>query len=187
MVRVHVRPLSFSGFASWRFAGGSGASWARWGLSSLAVLLCVLLASGLAWARNGRHHPSDTHLKRKLAHAREKITPVIVIMQENRSFDSYFGTYPHADGIRMRHGIPTVCVPDPASGQFVPPFHDPNDVNLGGPHGAVAAVADLDGGNLALRYGVPFLMRYVGRMKRFNHLLKPPAVPGVLFQAEPHQ
>ena len=183
MVRVHVRPLSFSGFASWRFAGGSGASWARWGLSSLAVLLCVLLASGLAWARNERHHPSDTHLKRKLAHAREKITPVIVIMQEHRSFDSYFGTYPHADGIRMRHG----CVPDPASGQCVRPFHDPNDVNLGGPHGAVAAVADLDGGNLALRYGVPFLMRYVGRMKRFNHLLKPPAVPGGLFQAEPHQ
>ena len=148
MVRVHVRPLSFSGFASWRFAGGSGASCARWGLSSLAVLLCVLLASGLAWARNERQHPSDTHLKRKLAHAREKITHVIVIMQENRSFDSYFGTYPHADGIRMRHGIPTLCVPDPASGQCVRPFHDPNDVNLGGPHGAAAAVADLDGGKM---------------------------------------
>src|SRR5207247_1256028 len=69
-------------------------------------------------------------------------------MQENRSFDSYFGTYPHADGIRMRHGIPTLCVPDPASGQCVRPFHDPNDVNLGGPHGAAAAVADLDGGKM---------------------------------------
>ena len=112
------------------------------------MLLCVLLASGLAWARNERRHPSDTHLKRKLAHAREKITHVIVIMQENRSFDSYFGTYPHADGIRMRHGIPTLCVPDPASGQCVRPFHDPNDVNLGGPHGAAAAVADLDGGKM---------------------------------------
>src|SRR5438128_10337343 len=48
----------------------------------------------------------------------------------------------------MRHGIPTVCVPDPASGRCVPPFHDPNDVNLGGPHGAAAAVADLDGGKM---------------------------------------
>src|SRR5438128_1664823 len=124
------------------------ASCPRWGLSSLAVLLCVLLASGLAWARNERRHPSDTHLKRKLVHAREKITHVIVIMQENRSFDSYFGTYPRADGIPMRHGIPTVCVPDPASGRCVPPFHDPNDVNLGGPHGAAAAVADLDGGKM---------------------------------------
>src|SRR2546427_6806496 len=124
------------------------ASCARWGLSSLPVLRCVLLDSGLARARNERRHPSDAHLKRKLVHAREKITHVIVIMQENRSFDSYFGTYPRADGIPMRHGIPTVCVPDPASGRCVPPFHDPNDVNLGGPHGAAAAVADLDGGKM---------------------------------------
>ena len=29
-----------------------------------------------------------------------KIKHVIVIMQENRSFDNYFGTYPGADGIR---------------------------------------------------------------------------------------
>ena len=34
-------------------------------------------------------------------------------MQENRSFDSYFGTYPGADGIPMKHGVPTVCNPDP--------------------------------------------------------------------------
>ncbi len=30
-------------------------------------------------------------------------------------------------------------------------------------------------------------MGYVGRTTRFNHLLKPPAVPGVMFQAEPHR
>src|SRR5215467_16213231 len=33
-----------------------------------------------------------------------KIRHVIVVMQENRSFDSYFGTYPGADGIPMRNG-----------------------------------------------------------------------------------
>src|SRR5437660_11646139 len=33
-----------------------------------------------------------------------KIRHVVVIMQENRSFDSYFGTYPGADGIPMRNG-----------------------------------------------------------------------------------
>jgi hypothetical protein len=43
-----------------------------------------------------------------------KIQHVIVIMQENRSFDEYFGTFPGADGIAMAHGVPTVCVPDPA-------------------------------------------------------------------------
>src|SRR5689334_842983 len=31
-----------------------------------------------------------------------KIKHVVVVMQENRSFDSYFGTYPGADGIPMR-------------------------------------------------------------------------------------
>ena len=41
-----------------------------------------------------------------------KIQHVIVIMQENRSFDSYFGTYPGADDIPMRHGRPDVCVAD---------------------------------------------------------------------------
>ena len=33
-----------------------------------------------------------------------KIKHVIVIEQENRSFDSYFGTYPGADGIPMENG-----------------------------------------------------------------------------------
>ena len=44
-----------------------------------------------------------------------KIQHVIVVMQENRSFDSYFGTFPGADGIPMKHGVPTVCIPDPAA------------------------------------------------------------------------
>jgi len=114
----------------------------QWGLWSL--LFCALVASGPAWARHAKGAPS----KHKLAQARKKIRHVIVIMQENRSFDSYFGTYPHADGIPMRHGFPTVCVPDPALGQCVTPFHDPDDINLGGPHTAADAAADIDGGKM---------------------------------------
>src|SRR5437588_5502172 len=64
-----------------------------------------------------------------------KIKHVVVIMQENRSFDSYFGTYPGANGIPMQNGVPTVCVPDPQTNQCVKPYHDPNDRNGGGPHG----------------------------------------------------
>src|SRR5467141_2610827 len=41
----------------------------------------------------------------------QKIQHVIMISQENRSFDSYFGTYPGADGIPMTNGKPTVCAP----------------------------------------------------------------------------
>src|ERR1039458_6138613 len=50
------------------------------------------------------------------------IKHVIVITQENRSFDQYFGTYRGADGFPAG-----VCVPDPASGTCVKPFHDSTD------------------------------------------------------------
>ncbi len=76
-----------------------------------------------------------------------KIKHVIIIMQENRSFDSYFGTYPGADGIPARGGVPTVCVPNPAGG-CTRPYHDTADVNGGGPHGEANAVADVDGGRM---------------------------------------
>jgi phospholipase C len=76
-----------------------------------------------------------------------KIQHVIIVMQENRSFDSYFGTYPGADGIPMRHGVPTVCVPSPGGG-CVRPYHDTADVNGGGPHGLKNAIADINGGKM---------------------------------------
>ncbi len=69
------------------------------------------------------------------------IKHVVMIMQENRSLDEYFGTYPGA------HGIPGgVCVPDPAGGGCVKPYHDPHDENYGGPHGTKAFEGDIDGG-----------------------------------------
>jgi len=77
-----------------------------------------------------------------------KIKHVIVIMQENRSFDSYFGTYPGAAGIPMSDGVPTVCVPDPLHHTCDKPFHDLMDINGGGPHGEANAVADVATGKM---------------------------------------
>ena len=77
-----------------------------------------------------------------------KIKHVIVIMQENRSFDSYFGTYPGADGLPTRNGAFTVCVPDPAAGHCVRPFHNARDLNHGGPHMMRSAVQDVGGGKM---------------------------------------
>ena len=77
-----------------------------------------------------------------------KIKHIVVIMQENRSFDSYFGTFPGADGIPMKHGTPTVCVSDPQTGQCVAPYVDHADVNGGGPHSASNASADINGGQM---------------------------------------
>jgi phospholipase C len=70
-----------------------------------------------------------------------KIRHIVVIMQENRSFDSYFGTYPGADGIPKN-----VCVPDPLRGGCQRPYHNPRDRNFGGPHDHVDAVSDINGG-----------------------------------------
>lgn len=75
------------------------------------------------------------------------IRHVVVVMQENRSFDQYFGTYPGADGIPMINGIPAVCLSD-AAGICRSPFHDSALVNRGGPHGHPAFVGDVDGGRM---------------------------------------
>jgi phospholipase C len=76
------------------------------------------------------------------------IKHVVMIMQENRSFDSYFGTYPGADGFPMRNGRSAVCVPDPLARHCVRPFHDSHDRNVGGPHGPQNAIRDIDGGKM---------------------------------------
>jgi len=77
-----------------------------------------------------------------------KICHVVVIMEENRSFDSFFGTYPGVDGIPMRAGVPTVCVPNGVGG-CVKPFLDRNGADdSGGAHGPLAGRRDVDGGRM---------------------------------------
>src|SRR5665811_710104 len=77
-----------------------------------------------------------------------KIKHIVIIMQENRAFDLYFGTYPGAEGIPMENGVPTACVPDPNTGRCVHPFHSTKDRTEGGPHGAPSSVADINGGKM---------------------------------------
>jgi phospholipase C len=75
------------------------------------------------------------------------IRHVIIIMQENRSFDHYFGTFPGAEGIPAGACIP--LDPSQSRSRCVRPFHDPNDANAGGPHGPKSAQADLGDGIIA--------------------------------------
>jgi phospholipase C len=77
-----------------------------------------------------------------------KIRHVVIVMQENRSFDSYFGTYPGADGIPTKNGAPRVCSPDPKTRVCVEPYHDTSDRNAGGPHDTINAIRDIDGGKM---------------------------------------
>ena len=69
-------------------------------------------------------------------------------MQENRSFDSYFGTYPGSgrDPDEERHARPCAC-PNPAGG-CTRPYHDTADVERRRPARRGNAVADVDGGKM---------------------------------------
>jgi phospholipase C len=101
----------------------------------LAVPLLAIIAAGApVGPSTGANAAPDPGIHR--------IEHVVVIMQENRSFDSYFGTYPGVDGIPAG-----VCVPAP-SGGCQSPYHDPRDVNGGGPHGERSAIADVNGGKM---------------------------------------
>src|SRR5260370_5189749 len=78
----------------------------------------------------------------------QKIKHIVVIMQENRSFDEYFGLYPGPVGLPRQNGQFTVCVPDPVNGGCVRPYHDATDKNGGGPHGSTNASADINAGKM---------------------------------------
>jgi phospholipase C len=96
-----------------------------------AVIASLLGAIALSATAHATTKPTGIHL----------IRHVVVIMQENRSFDSYFGTFPGADGIPKG-----VCVPDPLTKRCQRPFHDTADRNSGGPHDHRDALADIAGG-----------------------------------------
>src|ERR687887_2232272 len=104
-----------------------------------ALVLLVILGTGC-------RDETGTGPGTILGAAGGKLTHVVIIMQENRSFDSYFGTFPGANGIPMQNGVPTVCSPNPMTGACDPPFHNTRDLNHGGPHGSVSAASDIDGG-----------------------------------------
>lgn len=114
-----------------------------------AVVLAFLLATTtLAACANTTTNPSGSTNPQLQNGDIHKIKHIVVIMQENRSFDSYFGTYPGADGIPMQNGVPTMCVNDPLTGKCERPYHDAQDLNHGGPHGAPNAIADIDQGKM---------------------------------------
>jgi phospholipase C len=113
-----------------------------------AVVVCTLAACG----GGAKKAPGRPGLPRTTVISTpagiHKIQHVVVIMQENRSFDSYFGTYPGADGIPGLAGNPGAvpCVPDPRTGGCDKPYHDPALVNGGGPHSQDNAARDINDG-----------------------------------------
>jgi phospholipase C len=104
----------------------------RWA-GGILLLAAAVLAAAVSASTSTKHSAAPPP-------GIEKIKHIVVIMQENRSFDSYFGTYPGADGIPRG-----VCVPDPRGG-CLKPYHVSKDRNIGGPHALKNALRDIDGG-----------------------------------------
>ncbi len=114
------------------------------GLAWLAVVVLFTSACGTVTAPAPASAPMATAAPHAVDPNIHKIQHVVVIQQENRSFDSYFGTYPGADGLPAGG----VCVPGPGGDPCVAPYPDHADVNGGGPHGQRNAAADVDGGKM---------------------------------------
>ena len=122
-------------------------------LSGLALLSGC--GGGLTWHPHrvrwgSAPRPLPARLPRVPDTGLHKIRHVIVIMQENRSFDSYFGTYPGADGIPGVAGNPGIvpCVPNPRTHACVQPYPDHMDANGGGPHTTRPDLADVNHGRM---------------------------------------
>src|SRR5215475_7796582 len=110
------RPAEVSGqYPAWPPGQGRVMRSLRVTVAAMAVILGVAaIALGVVAvnvAARARQQVSEPGI--------HKIKHVIVITQENRSFDNYFGTFPGANG------IPTgVCVPDPRHGGCEEPRPD---------------------------------------------------------------
>jgi phospholipase C len=112
-----------------------------WALAAGTVLA---VTAGLAADASVQAHPFVPRPAVPAADAGiHKIKHVIIITQENRSFDSYFGTYPGADGIPKN-----TCLPNPRGKKCIKPFVDHLDSNKNEPHGHNGSVGDVDGGKM---------------------------------------
>jgi phospholipase C len=125
--------------------------------NGLRVVSGCLLAVGAVVAAVGGGGGAPVSNSRLLAHRTvgvsngpgiHKIRHIVIVMQENRTFDSYFGTYPGADGIPMKDGVPTVCSYDPKTNVCVKPYHDTANRNAGGPHDEIDAIQDINRGKM---------------------------------------
>ena len=121
-----------------------------------------------------------------------KINHMVFIVQENRSFDHYFGTYKSPGGQRVA-GIPrkpkggfAVCIPNPVRGICQKPYHSTNLYNTGGPHSNAAAIADINRGKMNGFIRVGLWAPRTGEcirdwaMKKCNPLVGPKRQPDVI-------
>ena len=119
------------------------------------VALVAVLAGLLAFAPPaGRTPQASAQVNPCEPYPLCKIDHMVFIVQENRSFDHYFGTYKSPSGEPVE-GIPrrpdgriAVCIPNPVRKICQRPWHSKNLYNVGAPHSHDAAVASINKGKM---------------------------------------
>ncbi len=117
---------------------------------SLAAVLCTLLLLGAApvSSTNAAAPQADAQL---IALVRKHVKHLFVIYQENRSFDSYFGSFPGAENLAsplaLTHGFRQY---DPLGGQWVSPFRITAADTADADHSRLALITKADEGRMDL-------------------------------------
>ncbi|HET9342216.1 MAG TPA: alkaline phosphatase family protein [Candidatus Eremiobacteraceae bacterium] len=112
----------------------------------LAMLVAAMMVAAIAPAQAGASNLTTPG--RGVDVGLSHIKHVVIIMMENRSFDTFFGTYPGAHGIPFKNGKPSICVPDPKTGMCIYPYHDTLLKNYGAGHGEADFLVDRDNGKM---------------------------------------
>ncbi len=106
------------------------------------ALVAIALAVAVAPAKAGLFTALP---QARRAASSNPLQHLIFIVQENRSFDHYFGTYPGADGIPSA----APCLPSKwYPSQCFTPYPNHAASNFGGPYVNKYQVADIDGGKM---------------------------------------
>lgn len=76
---------------------------------------------------------------------RSLIEHIIIVLQENHTFDNYFGTFPGAEGTQGK----SICLPvDEGSSECISPYHDPDLTPVDMSHSWNSAHQDYDNGKM---------------------------------------
>jgi phospholipase C len=109
------------------------------------LALVVVVCAAMVWTTGA--HPRGVPAKAATgAEGIFRLDHLIFVVQENRSFDHYFGTFPGADGFPIVGGRPRACVPDPVLERSSCVYRSRRLLQNGGPHNHRSAVESVNGG-----------------------------------------
>ncbi len=147
--------------------------------AAMRYALSAGVALAFALASPASLHADDAAQQTLLTNLRAHIKHVFVIYQENRSFDSYFGTFPGADNLATdearAHGFRQY---DPIGNQWISPFRIADPDLADADHSRPALITKADGGKMDL-----YVSAEEGRMLRLGATLDDAQRVGILTMA----